>query len=219
MKSSNKFWVNDIGVLFHQDKLTKFFPDEKMSLEEKLNSIVRLSVYVSILLFVYNKNYNNIYFFLITLVLTYFIYKYSNKDAQTETIKEHLYEKGKKDLLLTEKKIVKPTNNNPFGNILLSEYQTHPNRDTNIDVDNKQVMEDVSDKFNTNLYKDVNDILNRNNSQRQFFTNPIRTIPNKQNEFAKWCYGKPKTCKENNGHQCAANNFTPLYAQSRLPMI
>ena len=127
-----------------------------------------------------------------------------------------MYEQ-KKDLLLT-KKIVKPTSNNPFGNILMSDYK-NPNRDTNIDINNKEVMNDVSDKFNTNLYKDVNDILNRNNSQRQFFTNPIRTIPNKQGEFAKWCYGKPKTCKENNGHQCAANNFTPLYSQSRLPMI
>ncbi len=216
---SNKFWTNDIGVLFQKDKLTVFFPDNKMSLEEKLNAIVRLSVYVSILLFVYNKNYNNIYFFLITLLVTYFIYQYSNKDDKENVpIKEHLYEK-KKDLLLTEKKIVKPTNQNPFGNILLSEYQKNPNRDTNINVNNETVMNDVSEKFNHNLYKDVNDIFNRNNSQRQFMTNPIRTIPNKQNEFAKWCYGKPKTCKENNGQQCVGNNFTPLYAQSRLPMI
>ena len=41
---------------------------------------------------------------------------------------------------------------------------------------------------------------------RQFIVNPIRTIPNKQMEFAKWCYGRPKTCKEGNGLQCVANN-------------
>ena len=113
---------------------------------------------------------------------------------------------------------MKPTNNNPFGNILLNEYKS-PNRDTNIDIYNKEVMEDVSSKFKINLYRDVTDVFNKNNSQRQFFTNPIRTIPNKQSEFAKWCYGKPKTCKENNGQQCAANNYTPLYGQSRLPMV
>ena len=55
MDKSNTFWANDIGILFHQDKLIHFFPDDKMTLEEKLNSIVRLSAYVSILLFVYNK--------------------------------------------------------------------------------------------------------------------------------------------------------------------
>ena len=49
-----------------------------------------------------------------------------------------------------------------------------PNRDTNIDIYNKEVMNDVSSKFNNNLYKDVNDILNRkiilndNSSQIQF---------------------------------------------------
>ncbi len=34
------------------------------------------------------------------------------------------------------------------------------------------------------------------NSQRQFFTMPWTTIPNAQNEFAKWLYLNPKTCKE-----------------------
>ena len=62
-----------------QNKLTEFFPTDNMTLDEKLNSIVRLSIYISIFLFVYNKNFNNIYFFLIALLITYFIHKSSNK--------------------------------------------------------------------------------------------------------------------------------------------
>ena len=75
--------------------------------------------------------------------MTFFIYKYSNKQNDTNNIKEHLYEKNNKDFVTYRKKIMKPTNNNPFGNILLNEYKS-PNRDTNIDIYNKEVMEDVS---------------------------------------------------------------------------
>ena len=63
MKSNDLFWKHDISVLFKQDKLTHFFPTERMTLSEKLNSIVRLSIYITILLFAYNKNFNNIYFY------------------------------------------------------------------------------------------------------------------------------------------------------------
>ena len=34
------------------------------------------------------------------------------------------------------------------------------------------------------------------NSQRQFYTMPNTTIPNAQDDFAKWLYANPKTCKE-----------------------
>jgi hypothetical protein len=33
-------------------------------------------------------------------------------------------------------------------------------------------------------------------SQRNYFTMPWTTIPNKQDEFARWLYLSPKTCKE-----------------------
>ena len=36
---SDSFWYNDFNVLFKQDNLTKFFPDYKMTLIEKLNNI------------------------------------------------------------------------------------------------------------------------------------------------------------------------------------
>ena len=214
-----KFWVNNISILFRNDKLTTFFPDNSMSLAEKLNSIVRLSLYISILLFVYNKNYNNIYVFLITLLITYFIYNYSDK-KKTKKIKEHLHQKkGLLDDILKPKKICKPTENNPFCNILLTDYE-NPNRNTNINVNDPESMKDVSEKFNHNLYKDVNDIWNNNNSQRQFMTNPIRTIPNDQHGFASWLYGSSKKhCKEGNGNDCYSTLDTPLNGQSRLPMI
>jgi len=34
-------------------------------------------------------------------------------------------------------------------------------------------------------------------SQRQFYTMPSTTIPNSQDEYAKWLYGNALSCKDN----------------------
>ena len=50
--------------------------------------------------------------------------------------------------------------------------------------------------LHANLFKDVNDVFGKMNSQRQFYTMPNTKIPNAQDDFAKWLYANPKTCKE-----------------------
>ena len=35
-----------------------------------------------------------------------------------------------------------------------------------------------------------------------------KSIPNDQGNFAKWLYGTMPTCKEGNGLQCAANQYS-----------
>ena len=42
----------------------------------------------------------------------------------------------------------------------------------------------------------------------------VTTIPNEQTKFADWLYNTPDTCKEGNGAQCVANNYSPLYTSS-----
>ena len=61
--------------------------------------------------------------------------------------------------------------------------------------------------FNDSLIRDVDDLFERFNSQRQFYTVPGNSIPNDQDTFAKWLYARPKSCKEGNGLQCAANMY------------
>jgi hypothetical protein len=82
-------------------------------------------------------------------------------------------------------------------------------------IDNEEIKNEIEDKFSFNLYQDVNDVFGKSNSQRQFYTTPVTTIPNKQDDFAKWLYGKNETCKENNGFQCINNNPRYLNAESR----
>ena len=83
-----------------------------------------------------------------------------------------------------------------------------------MDIFNKKIKKLVNDKFSQGLYKDINSVYDRENSQREFFTMPSTTIPNNQGDFANWLYMTPKTCKEGNGNQCVANNRERLDGNS-----
>jgi hypothetical protein len=194
------FWSDSIYVLYKNDKLKQFFPKKNMTLEERLNSIVRLSLYISVIVALYSKNYQYIYIFFIALILTYLIYK-NRYNAYNDYFLDYT-----NNLV---HKYIEPTKNNPFMNISLDDYSKNPNRESI--SKKKNVNKEIQNKFNIDLYKDFSDVFEKQNSQRQFYTTPVTTIPNKQNEFAKWLYGKDKSCKEGNPEQCVKNIYSPLY--------
>ena len=105
---------------------------------------------------------------------------------------------------------VKPTFNNPFMN----SSPVAP-RDINPPSSplNKKTQLLIEQKFNKNIFKDANDIFNHKNGNRQFYTVPGNTFPNDRDTFMKWCYNRPKSCKEGNGEQCYEN----IYEHYDLP--
>jgi len=89
----------------------------------------------------------------------------------------------------------KPTNDNPFMNPFITEYNDiTPPEACNIDDD--KIKDDMMIHFNHDLFRDVDELWERKNSQRQFYTVPNTAIPNNQKEFAEWLYKIPYTCKE-----------------------
>jgi len=191
----DKFWMNDISILFQKNRLVEFFPNYEMTLIEKLNAIVRMSVYVGLTLYVISKKYIYLYLPIIIMGFTIFIFKnqQENMELYYNSYKSNLNNKNYEKLV--EKPYTKPTTNNPFMNINL--VSDPKNKTEAIDSwDNKLVQEDIEKKFDHNLYRDVSDLFGKNNSQREYYTMPSTTIPNKQTEFAKWCYKTGPTCKE-----------------------
>lgn len=89
-----------------------------------------------------------------------------------------------------------PTINNPFMNTNVTDFNDgdKPVACNSYDED---IKDDIKIKFNHELFQDVDEIWERVNSQRQFYTIPNTAVPNNQVEFAKWLYKIPKTCKEN----------------------
>ena len=63
--------------------------------------------------------------------------------------------------------------------------------------------------FNNNLFREVDAVWERENSQRQFYTVPNTSIPNQRNEFAEWLYKSRATCKEDNNN-CYNNYYSDL---------
>jgi hypothetical protein len=101
---------------------------------------------------------------------------------------------------------VRPTVDNPFMNFnyITDSYKRPPGCKAFL-YDDKQsfkLKKQINDSFNYNMYRDVSDLYNKNNSQREFFTMPWTTWPNDQTSFAKWCYRTGPTCKEL-GVKCA----------------
>jgi hypothetical protein len=176
-----EIWFKNPGVLIQLDKLTKFFPHKDMSKEEKLNAIVRFGLYLSILLYIYNNNYNNLYIIIIVLGITYFIYTNKNLNILGGSQqKEYTYS----------------TVDNPLKNRLVHELSTNKPPAISNECDKKQ----VSENLNSKLYRSVGDCGDNQHSQRQWFTVPDPTA----GDFAKWLYDKP-SCKSGDKDTCVEN--------------
>ena len=187
------FWYNDVRVLFNPKQVYEIIPFQQYSIERKLNALVRLSALVFTLLALVLKNVNILLLFFVSLLVTYVIYLHHNT---SETFTENT----------TPVTIVQPTPNNPFMNITPDDYINRPNRDIPADLlEDINLQKDIEFSFEDNLYIDANDVFGRNNSQRQFYTTPVTTIPNKQKDLGNWLYKTPPTCKEGSGNQCLIN--------------
>jgi hypothetical protein len=80
-------------------------------------------------------------------------------------------------------------------NIVFSDYLDAANVPEPCNSD--QTKDDAKYLYNSTVYRNIEDVYERQNSQRLFYTLPITTIPNKQGDFADWLYKTGPQCKEN----------------------
>jgi len=98
-----------------------------------------------------------------------------------------------------------PTARNLFMNVLLDEIKYNPGRPEAAPVDEPTVKQTMDDYFRVQWFSDPTDVFGKNQSQRQFVTQPSTTVPNDQGAFADWLYKIPgKTCKEGGREACLA---------------
>lgn len=89
----------------------------------------------------------------------------------------------------------KPSSDNPFMNPLLNDITVDPELPpVACNADDEEIQDKVVDCFNEDLYRDVGDLFERHNSQRQFYTVP-QLYPNDQKSFAEWLYKTDNICK------------------------
>ncbi len=107
--------------------------------------------------------------------------------------KEPMENEKKTDTVESKAKVcVRPTRDNPFGNNLLTDPADRAAACTYEDVKDEQ-----RTAFNVGLMRNMTDVYEQANSQRQFMTLPVTTKIADTQAFAQFAYGTGSTCKEN----------------------
>jgi hypothetical protein len=188
-------WFKNFYVLFKSDRVIEFFPNRLQTLEERMNSVARLGVYSGILLTVYKRDYRFLAIIPVVLAMTYIIYKrYHVITNKADTIV------GATKSILKSRE-VRPTIDNPFMNPSIDDYAKNTDRPAakTYYEDTKEaedIRNAVKDSFEFNLYREVDDVYEKNNSDRQFYTMPNTQIPTAQEEYLEFLYGDMATnCK------------------------
>lgn len=91
----------------------------------------------------------------------------------------------------------RPTFDNPFMNPSPNDYNNNKEEVPKAcNVNDKEINDEMEHKFNENMFRNIDDVFDIENSKRQFYSLPSRQVPNDQKEFALWCWGTGPTCKE-----------------------
>jgi Family of unknown function (DUF5762) len=218
------FWLYNPNILLDSRYINELFPVDTMSYEQKLNAISRSVIFLTLIVFIFTRSIRILIISGITLFSIYMLYHYNEKE--TEKTKETFENQAnvildRYNFTEKDKAVVfqEPQPENPFGNVLIPEYEYNPNRkpappsfndnvnDTILKQAKKMVSElnpdqpDISDK----LFTDLGDNLMFEQSLRQFVSNPSTTIPNDQTGFAEFCYGSMISAKDGNLFALARN--------------
>lgn len=178
---NDKFWYEDPGILLNEDRVIEFIPLGDHTTEEMLNSIVRFSIYISILLYVFKRKWLMFLLPVFVCAVTFYIY-YRNRKYYEEKDDDHF-------------PCMRPSENNPLMNILVTDYGE--NQDRKKACDAFHVKKDIQKYVNRTRYSNAFDVLADDFRERPYYTTAITTIPNNQEDFANWLYKEKDTCKTN----------------------
>lgn len=219
---TTQFWTNEPTILFNKEYMLDLWPSSNMNYEQKLNAITRLIILVSILGYILTMSTRIIFVGIITLVIIFVLFKMKKQKLTKEMLDEGFTIQGNEVTGLFDKKLTttnpvtlesvlksefkEGTKRNPFSNVLLTEIMDEPDRKAappafNPDVD-VQITKDVkrSVQFmnpeikNTSkqLFGDLYEEFNLDQSNRVFFSTANTKVANDQGAFAQFLYNDLK---------------------------
>jgi len=218
-KSLDIFWTKDPTILL--DFTKSMIPKEGMTMNEKLNALSKGIILLSIIVFVFIQTPTVIISGVVTLAVVCVLQLVYQR--QRSIVREGFSE----EILYKNNKVYyqQPSVSNPAMNVLLTEINDNPKRNAAAPLYLSEVYQKMNDSvkslvatssFNDTtidqkLFKDLGDSWGFEQSMRQFYANPITTIPNDQGSYAKFLYGDMPSCKEGNDFACVRNNPTFPY--------
>lgn len=182
-------WISNPSILWNKDHIYELIPTDSMNYDEKFNAITRLVILITILIFFFKTTIMVIFIGIFTVVTIRYFYK---KESFTT-----FYERNVSPIDITL-----PTPSNPLMNVLINEYTYNPLRKeaapSYVPVIDKKITESVKQQNDLDLYLTKFSDYQLDQSMRNFYTTANSTIPNKQGEFADFCYGDMISAKEGN---------------------
>jgi hypothetical protein len=184
------FWIHNPSILFDYKHITELWPYSFMNKDEKLNAITRFIILLS--LFGY-MCINRIIILILGLIIIggiVLLYK-SQKEGYISSYYPTLIDS------------VTIQENNPFSNVLMTDYKYNPHKEEAPQEYTPQIEKNINDAAKQSILEqninntDMVDMFgnDKNNfefeqNMRQFYTTASTTIPNKQDSFLEFCYGK-----------------------------
>ena len=211
----DKFWLDNPLIIFKKERITELWPDKQFSASRKLNAITRVIILLTILGYFISKSVKIIITGIVTLLFIVFIYHIQVKKEQEEQEMKNIMKEGfdsmspKFDKIM-EQNFTPPTKNNPMMNVLLPEIHDKPNRKEAAPSYNTNIRKEINEKAKSNLnddklYNNLGDNLSHQHMMRNFHSMPNTSVPNNQKDFAMFCYGSMKSCKEGDETACSKN--------------
>jgi hypothetical protein len=206
------FWGENLSILFEKSRLVEFYPTSDQTLEERMNAVTRLVLYVSAALSVYQSRATPLHFGIIIVGLIYLMWKnntITNLTAQTGMTETFSSPNAGKGEILTLPSLegddcVMPTPQNPFMNYLLGDDPARPAA-----CAGPGVQETASNLLDRQLFNDVDDLFSKNANQRLFRTMPgTKAVPDRE-RFANWMI-------KGDGTDCKTKGQCPPYEDLRM---
>lgn len=182
MKSKNvpeRVWFQNVRDLFKHP--SRFWPTRTQTPGGQVNAMVRFVLYAAIATYAYNRDSKTLYFALAIVTIISLSYDGTPGGRMSN---------------IAPLRCKRPTAQNPFMNHLVSEY----GQEDLPPCDYDDVKDDVRTHFNKGLPRNIEDLYEKQNSQREFLTMPNGGLPPDSREFAEFLYGGMKSCKEYPSH-------------------
>lgn len=164
------FWFSDPSILFRPDTWFAFVPTAGMTVDDALNSVVRFTVYLSILLFVCSMEVKYFVYVPVVMGITVALHElYPNTTRIAES-----FRMGTAVSSFAGEGVTMPTQDNPFMNPTLIDINENPKRKPAADPTDRNVRDQVNKQFaqTSNMYMDTTDIFQTMTAQRNFYTVP-----------------------------------------------
>jgi len=221
MKKTTPFWLNDPKILLNNEYIHEVYPTNNMQYYQKLNSVTRLIMLISIICYFLTNNIKIIYIGLFSIALICILYSINKQKLTSNDIEgfEGFNEINSSQNInndnanISQSEYQSGTSTNPFSNVMISDINEHSNKkpappayDKNISTQitnniKKAVQEMNPNIKNTNkqLYGDIHENFNLDLSNRAFFsTANTETIPGDQTELGKFLYGNMSSSHDTN---------------------